>query len=84
MSLSELEHGDLIRLPDGKELSFHNLSAIQFGMYSLTNGGGYSPCTGTLYEIYNFLPNGSKVVMKDYPYSMKKIKPYLVIKRMNS
>lgn len=76
-----LEHGDYILLPNGKELTFHNFSAIKDGLYDLSEPGGYTVTQGSIDDIYKFLPDGCKVVMKNFPYAMRKIKPYSINKK---
>lgn len=71
-----LEHGDLIELPDGRLLIFGKFHRY----YALHNLNGYSPCEGSLDDIYRYLPDGCKVIGKNVPYAWRKIKPYIVIK----
>lgn len=73
-----LEHGDYILLPNGKNLTFHDFSALKDGLYDLSEPGGYAIVQGSIDDIYNFLPDGCMVIMKDFPYAMRKVKPYKV------
>ncbi len=73
-----LEHGDFILLPSGEELTFHDFSALKKGLYYLSQPGGYTVTQGSIDDIYNSLPDGCKVIMKDFPYAMRKVKPYEV------
>lgn len=66
--------------PDGKRIVFSDYGAIRDGLYCLSNPGGYTLCEGSIDDIYNFLPYGCKVIMKDFPYAMRKVRPYLVNK----
>lgn len=69
-------------LPDGKEMVFSNYCAIKDGLYCLSNPGGYTLCEGSIDDIYNFLPDGCKVIMKDFPFAMRRVKPYLVNRKV--
>lgn len=71
-----LEHGDLIEFPDGKKWCFSNTGMKN--EYGLSNGNGYTIKRGSLEEIYNFLPVGCYVIMKDFPYAMRHVEPYEV------